>query len=407
MDTIRLACIGSLSALGAAVVTGGEAATPARSALPALDAFPYVLGTQTFGAAYQFTDASRLVETAEAILAMGSNTLKFRLSKDYATGPAANVRQPLPEVRCLRDPVEKEPAHRRVLELPFAHYLIWVYPFAPGWWKDGYPQDVSEAQSVEVYDLACHLLRTYSGTGKSFYLGHWEGDWHLRDGYDTGTDEGITPVRIQGMADWLNARQKAIDDARRDTPHTGVHVWNYAEVNLVRLAMQGRRTVTNDVLPKANVDFVSYSSYDTQADPKTLTAALDYIESKLPPKPGIAGRRVFIGEYGFPAVSYSPAEQERLSRQVMRTALAWGCPFALYWEMYNNEVDKDGRQRGFWLIDDKGVRQPVYETHRSYYEWARKYVGDAVSSAGGLPAADAFRQAAGRWLEATTVPAQR
>jgi len=377
------------------------AANDAAGPLPAApDGFPYVIGTQTFGAAYQFTDAARLVETAEAILAMGSNTLKFGMSEDYAASPSANARRALAEVRCLRDLAEREPAHRRVLDMSFAYTLIWAYPFAAGWWKDGYSQAAAEAQSKEIYDLACFLLKTYSGTGKTFYLGHWEGDWHLRDGYDTSTDAGIPPARVQGMVDWLNARQKAVDDARRDTPHTGVQVWNYAEVNLVRIAMQGRRTVTNDVLPKANVDYVSYSSYDTQADPNTLTAALTYIESKLPPKPGVPGKRVFIGEYGFPATSHSPAKQDELSRQVMRTALAWGCPFALYWEMYNNEVDKEGRQRGFWLIDDKGSRQPVYETHRRYYEWARKYVAETTQATGRQPAFDDFREAAVRWLGA-------
>ncbi len=391
-----MVCLAAASLAGCAAAPRPDAVTRSPR-VP--DAFPYVLGTQTFGAAYQFTEGERLVETAEAILAMGSNTLKFGMSRDYAAGPGANVRRAVPGVSSLRDLAEREPAHRRVLEMPFAHYLIWAYPFAPGWWKDGYPGDAAEAQSRELYDFACYLLRTCSGSGKTFYLGHWEGDWHLRDGYDTSTDDQVTPARVQGMMDWLNARQKAVDAARRDTPHRDVEVWNYAEVNLVRLAMQGRRTVTNDVLPGTAVDFVSYSCYDTQADPEALSAALDYIESRLPPKPGIHGRRVFLGEYGFPAVAYSPARQDALARQVMRAALAWGCRFALYWEIYNNEVDAAGRQRGFWLIDDRGARQPAYETHRRYYEWARQYVAEARAAGGREPSFDTFRQAALRWLD--------
>ena len=54
-----------------------------------------------------------------------------------------------------------------------------------------------------------------------------------------------------------------------------------------------------------------------------------------------------------------PQEPDNLSRRVMRAGLEWGCPFVLYWEMYNNEV-RDGRQRGFWLIDNEGRKQPVY-----------------------------------------------
>jgi len=41
-----------------------------------------------------------------------------------------------------------------------------------------------------------------------------------------------------------------------------------------------------------------------------------------------------------------PQEQDNLSRRVMRAGLEWGCPFVLYWEMYNNEV-RDGRHADF------------------------------------------------------------
>jgi hypothetical protein len=398
MKAMTLVCAGSLSLLSAvaAEVPGPAPSVPAN---PVPDAFAYGLGTQTFGASYQFSQEPLLVETAQAILDMGSNTIKFGMGANYAKDKGGNVRESRPDIRNLRDLAAQEPAHRRVLEMPFAHYLIWVYPFAEGWWKNGYAKDVAERQSKEIYDLACYLLRTYSGSGKTFYLGHWEGDWHLRDGYDTKTDEGITPERVQGMADWLNARQQAVDDAKRDTPHAAVGIWNYTEVNLVRLAMEGRRSVTNDVLPKSRVDFVSYSSYDTQGEAKTLSAALSYIEAKLPPKPGIVGKRVFIGEYGFPAANHPPPEQDLRSRQVLRTALAWGCPFALYWEMYNNEVDKEGRQRGFWLIDDKGAKQPLYHTHRRFYDWARGYRAETVKAAGREPSFDEFRQAAVGWLD--------
>jgi hypothetical protein len=54
----------------------------------------------------------------------------------------------------------------------------------------------------------------------------------------------------------------------------------------------------------------------------------------------------------------------------MRAGLELGCPFVLYWEMYNNEV-VNGVQNGFWMINDRGEKQPVYYTHRDYYAAAR------------------------------------
>ncbi len=57
-----------------AVAAGAEAQT----ARP-VEHFNYVLGTQTFGPSYHFTAAPPVVETAEAIAALGSNTIKFQL----------------------------------------------------------------------------------------------------------------------------------------------------------------------------------------------------------------------------------------------------------------------------------------------------------------------------------------
>ncbi len=360
-----------------------------------LDRFNCVLGTQTFGPAYQFTSEPRLVETAQAIRDMGAHVIKFQLAKSYF-GEHGNVPAENPAIRSLTELARDEPAHKRVLDMPFAYYVLWTYCFTPGWWDQGLAPADRDKEYQELRDFACYLLRTYSGSGKTFYLGHWEGDWHLRRGYDTRTDDSVTPAAIQGMIDWLNVRQKAIEDARRDTPHADVWVYQYCEVNLVKLAMQGRRTVTNDVLPKTNVDYVSYSSYDSGTDPGP---ALDYIESKLPPKPGLPGKRVWVGEYGFPAVNHSPDEQDRLSRQVMRAGLRWGCPFVLYWGMYNNEVDKDGKQRGFWLIDNLGVKQPVYLTHQRYYQWARQYLAERKQRDGRLPTDQEFRTAAVAFLD--------
>jgi hypothetical protein len=109
---------------------------------------------------------------------------------------------------------------------------------------------------------------------------------------------------------------------------------------------------------------------------------------------------VFIGEYGFPAIRHTPQEQDRLSRQVMRAGLEWGTPLILSWELYNNEVEADGRQRGYWLIDDKGVKQPAYETHASFLAWARRHAAESISRSGRPPSVAEFRVAALTHLDA-------
>ncbi|MDX1931942.1 MAG: hypothetical protein SFU56_04995 [Capsulimonadales bacterium] len=371
---------------------------PTPFAAAPLRSYNYVLGTQTFGAAYQFTRKPLLSETVEAIRDLGASVVKFEISPRYAD-PRGNVPARRAGIDSLTSLVRDEPTHRQVFDLPFADFVLWAHTFTGGGtaFLNGLRPDDRDREYREMYDLTAHLLRTYSGTGKRFFLGHWEGDGWLRGTVAAENDEKVTPTAVQGMIDWLNTRQKAIEAARRATPHRAVQVWHYTEVNHVKLSMHGRKSLVSEVLPGTNVDFVSYSAYDTAGDPTLLKAALTFIEGKLPRKPSLRGRRVFIGEYGFPTAYHSPAEQERLSRQVMRAGLEWGCPFILYWELYNNDVDAEGRQRGFHLIDENGNRQPVYETHARFLKRAREYVARSARSARAgspLPSFDAFRRVA-------------
>ncbi len=87
-----------------------------------------------------------------------------------------------------------------------------------------------------------------------------------------------------------------------------------------------------------------------------------------------------------------------MSGQVIRAALEWGCPFVLYWELYNNEVGTDGVQRGFWLIDDKGVRQPAYDLHQRFLAQSREYVTRYQREKHRVPTSEEFRRAALTWL---------
>lgn len=369
---------------------------PASAPLTDEERFNFVAGTQTIGASYQFTSQPKLVETAQEIRKMGSNMIKFSMSAKILkeNGPAdANIHS-------LAQMAQQDPGTKQVLDMPFAYYFIWCYPLSSGSWFKKFPPEQAAREYTEMYDLTCYLLSTYNGSGKTFYLGHWEGDWMLAGGegkMDPPPDESI-----QHMIDWINTRQRAVDDAKRDTPHQNVQVYHYCEVNLVKKAMKGEKRVTTSVLEKTDVDFVSYSSYDNLPTKKSdgdLINALTFIESKLGAKPSIPGKRVFIGEYGFPAKTYTPQETDEKTRLVLHDVLTWGAPFALYWEMFNNEVDATGKQRGFWLIDDKGVKQPVYYMLQHYYADGKAFISDYQKKNGHLPSDQEFRTFGLGWLE--------
>ncbi|HYF36410.1 MAG TPA: hypothetical protein VD994_14035 [Prosthecobacter sp.] len=363
-----------------------------------MKSYNYVLGTQAIGGKYQFTKHDPLVEAAQVIAAMGATVMKFDLRPRLKAEP---------KVRSVRD-LARQPAQRQVLDMPFANYQMWAETFVETAWKQGFSKAHAEAEYREIYDLTADLLKTYSGTGKTFFLGHWEGDNLLREEIGPKGDARMTPEAVQGMIAWLTTRQRAVDDAKRDTPHQQVQVWHYTELNHPTISLnEGRPSLVNQVLPFVPVDFVSYSAYDVTNEPEVekIKAALDFIESKLTPKPEISGKRVFIGEYGYTVFnngkpSRTAQEQNDLSLIPIQAGLEWGCPFILYWELYNNELDKDGRHRGYWMIDDQGVKQPIYDTHRRYYVWARDFVTQAIARSGRPPGETEFRQAAAAYFKA-------
>ena len=373
----------------------------ASSALHAeeLDRFNYLLSTQAIGGRYQFTQDTKLLESARLIRALGSNVMKLTLSKEGSFGKdKGNIPERPADMKTLADLATKEPSHRAVLEMPFTFYFFWAYPLTSRTQAAGFKPEDRELQYAEMKEFAAHLLKTYRGTGKQFYLGHWEGDWHLRPHFDP--KQPFPEGAQERFTDWLMVRQRAIDDAKRETPHHDVALWHYTEVNLVEPYLRnGGQCLTNSILPGLDVDFVSYSCYDAiQKDIRAgLFEALDHIESKLRPKPGIKGKRVFIGEYGFPTRRYPPAVQNRKTLEAMLAGIEWGCPFTLYWELYCNEL-REGRHGGFWLIDDKNVKQPVWFTHERYFSWAIKHVADIKQRTGQYPADEEFRAAVLEYL---------
>lgn len=309
-----------------------------------------IIGTQAIGASYHFTKSDPVIEQAQRIQEMGSHMIKI----SYKNMSQLNA----------------------ILAMKFDTFFFW-------WRSDNkiWVNGLSEADKANEYkatkEFAKYLLTSNANVKRTFYLGHWEGDWYLIPGYGTPDFDPNTAIepnttRINGMTDWLNIRQKAIQDARKEVPNSLSKVYQYTEVNRVRDAMdKNKKRVVNTVLPNTNVDYVSYSSYDVQRASQTeINKTIKYIEDKLPNKPGIDRPRVFIGEFGIEAqsVNFDPIKHEAANRAILIKYLKSGVPYILYWEMYNNEVDKFRNPKGFWLIDDKNIKQPLYYTMDALYK---------------------------------------
>jgi len=115
------------------------------------------------------------------------------------------------------------------------------------------------------------------------------------------------------------------------------------------------------------MDLISYSAWDAATanfkNPEVLRDALDFIAANAPDSTDFGDRNVYLGEFGMPASRFTP-DQVRLGVQnAVRTALDWGCPYVVYWQLYCNElkepktavpVKSNDAVRGFWLIRPDG-----------------------------------------------------
>ena len=362
--------------------------------------YNYILGTQAIGGPYQHTKANRLIEQAENVRGMGSNLLKISLAQGAA--PNYGSEEAARKAKSTLAYVQASPAVQQALDMDFTYYQAWVHSFTGANWRDGVDMTEARAYYDEMYALTAWLLERYSGTGKVFMLGNWEGDWLLLGRQNREADP--SPTAVEGMIAWMKIRQLAVDNARAAVAHKDVEVYHYIEVNLVKKAMAGRASIALSVLPEANPDLVSYSAYEAIKQSPTpdlmsirqpLEQILAYLEGQLPPKEGLPfKRRVFIGEYGYHADKSKPLtvkQQYMKSRFVMQSAIALDLPFALIWQMYNNEYAENGTSKEMSLIDESGRKRALYALHQTYLGEMQAFVATSCRETGAPPSRDAFR----------------
>lgn len=381
----RLAPAAAVVAAAGALWACWFAVGAAASALP-----NYVLGTQEIygppGPPYHFTSAGSLEEQAQAVIKLGGNQFKMRLAKKSTCGGYGI--ECGDHVNSLLD-LARLPEVAAVFAKPeFRWYHMWLYSFVNDKFQnfDWTPESL-DAEYQETKAWARHMLDAYKGTGKVFMAGNWEGDWMLLGGSgckhegSRGYDKScpVTDAAIERMIQWGKIRQKAIDDATAEAQAPDVTLLYYIEFNLGPQALDGNRTVLNNVVPEVQPDLVSYSSYSTtnnfrKAGDKLRAAddkfqqVMTLAEGKLHPKqkPELTAlgfkRRTFVGEYGSHADN--DGDVVRFTSRVVRSALQWGAPFILYWEMY--DVHKEGGTVP--IVPKSGDRTPLWYLFHAYFD---------------------------------------
>lgn len=360
-----------------------------------IEPYNFILGTHAISGSYKFTSDDGLVEQAKRVRELGSNILKITLGKNSTD--IYGITEPVPSNTTMAL-FTNNASYRTVCNMDFKYIFFWVHTLTNIDWKNGISAAQEQTLYNEMYNFVMHILTIYNNSGKTFFIGNWEGDWLLIPNYD----RTVTPSQewVNNMTKWFQIRQRAIDDAKRVSTATNVSVYHYIEANLVLKGMNGQRCVAESVLPNVDVDLVSYSSYEAIKD-KTyamkksdLEAIFLYLESKLKPKPAMPfSRRVFIGEYGYQANASNPEsfnKQFNETKEIMKISFELNLPFALHWQMYNNEYE-NGVSKQMSLINETGAKTRQYFLHQNFYKAMNSYLKDEMQKNNTYPTSSQYR----------------
>jgi len=325
-----------------------------------------IIGVTHVDGKYYLTDKDFLNEGADQILALGSRVIKVWV---HNPEQSYSFNSKWPEMDSLVE-VAKSPYFRELFDKPMTTYVMMCFSMGrdAGYWRKGVTEEQKLDEQRQFYELTKYLLTTYKGTSKTFILQHWEGDWLIRGSYDGNVDP--TPEAINGMIEWLNARQAGVNQAREEVGLDGVWVYHAAEVNRVVDSMkEGNPNLVNTVLTHTKLDLVSYSAWDATTeyseDSQVFRNALDFIAANMPDSPDFGNRNVYVGEFGLPENKFPTEQIQKVIPNIVMTSLDWGCPYIIYWQLYCNELE-DSRDlppvhsnnavRGFWLIRPDGSK---------------------------------------------------
>lgn len=194
---------------------------------------PLMLGTQAIYGPnwryYNFTQHDALTEQRLGIVQMGSNQLKIRLE---AHTTCVGYKLDCGEIKSLKQLSQVKPVANAFADPNISWYQFWMYSVAnPNPLDRDWTEEMVRAEYNETKEWAVHMLETYSGSGKAFMAGNWEGDWMLmgasgcrgKDGKFNMTCDP-TPEVIRRMVQWAQIRQQAIQDARHEVNAANVTV---------------------------------------------------------------------------------------------------------------------------------------------------------------------------------------
>ncbi len=347
-----------------------------------------MLGVVHVSGKCHFTTNDYLNEGADEIEALGTSVIKLWLNRypmnnytwnsDWSQYSFDNM------VDLIQTPYYQNVINRAQLKtivLMASEFRVGEYANIN--WQDTVSTSEYQNCQQDFYNLTKYLLTNYAGSGKTFILQSWEGDNALN--FDTVTNAADRVSRVEGMIDWLNARQEGIDQAKNEVGTISeVQVFGAAEVNQIPVYKTFDWPLAIDaVIPNLHMDLYSYSDWSTKSKGTEyqLTGILDYIKAKAPPSGYFGEDNIYLGEFGCYEmlclgdwVDAHTVETDRVHREVvgkqLELAFKWGVKYALYWQVYGNGL-RDGASpageadeselHGVWLRRPDGSYTGAYK----------------------------------------------
>lgn len=313
------------------------------------------------GSGTQFGDGCSAIRNA------GFRVLKVYCTKNYLTDyPLQTSWSSTPtSLKTLADTTQ----FVTELSKDWSTIVMTCFTFANGatnWWRVNPSAAAFEAEYAEMRELAEYLLETYSGSGKTFVLQNWEGDWAGMDSFEVETY--VARPYIDRYAAFLGVRQRAIEDARKAVA-SDCRVLMAIEVNRVndtRVKPHLRR-ILRDISQRVTPDVVSYSAYDsTIVDQGSWGATLSGWQTATVPmltkclqaiKQAWPGVPIQIGEFGFPEGPELPPGRDvgAMIQTVYDVCLAQGVETLIYWQVFGNDELSPGVLRGLYTVKPDGT----------------------------------------------------
>jgi hypothetical protein len=342
----------------------------------------FLLGTQQISIGLAAGISNPLADLKAKTLELGSNIFKMNLGR--SADSLYKITKYSSDTTTKKF-ISNHPEFTSILnESKFKYIFFWAHGRTVSEWKDGVTLLDSARFYNEMYDFTKWLLVNY-GSGKEFFIGNWEGDWLLTGQQNASID--ATSAQVTNYKTWMRIRSKAVEAARNAWgAGKSSKVYFYIEVNQVdKGRVQNKLCVTKDILPHVKTDFVSYSSYECllgstpSASYSTLKSSIalrtDYIKTKQALNKfanygmSTSTNRVFIGEYGYQRTTWTQADidlQTRRQRMVMKASIDLGFPFALHWQLYNNEYTSEGISQNMGLYNEEGTKWNIFYTMNAY-----------------------------------------